>query len=180
MQASAMLEHDPDQPFQFADRATPSLWSIYLQDTWQAGPRLTVGVGVRFDASTLLLDRRRQWSPRVVSFQLASATVLRASVSRFFQPPQPENLLLSSSEQARELSPFASDDADGGGNLEPERQWAFETGIEHRFRRWRLDAASWRREGREMAGAVPRAWTFGSKSRDGRFGRAMPAPRSAR
>ena len=145
------LEHDLDHPFQFADRATPSLWSIYLQDTWQAGPRVTVGAGVRFDASTLLLDRR-QWSPRVgASFQLASATVLRASVSRFFQPPQPENLLLSSSEQARELSPFASDDAEAGADVEPERQWAFETGIEHRFRRWRLDAAYWRRDGREMA-----------------------------
>ncbi len=33
--------------------------------------------------------------------------MLRGSASRFFQPPQPENLLLSSSPQARELSPFA-------------------------------------------------------------------------
>ena len=112
---------------------------------------MTVGAGVRFDRSTLLLERR-QWSPRAgASFQVAGATVLRASVSRFFQPPQPEYLLLSSSEEARELSPFASEEAEGGAEVEPERQWAFETGIEHRFRRWRLDAAYWRRDGREMA-----------------------------
>ncbi len=145
------LEHGLDNPFVFNGRARPGIWSVYLQDTWQAGARLTVGAGVRFDRSTLLLDRQ-QWSPRAgASFQVADATVLRASVSRFFQPPQPEHLLLSSSEQARALSPFVSGDSEGGADVEPERQWAVDAGIEHRFRRWRLDVAYWRRDGRDMA-----------------------------
>jgi outer membrane receptor protein involved in Fe transport len=145
------LEHDEDNPFAFAEQASPQLWSIYLQDTWQLGPRATLGAGVRFDQSTLLLDRN-QWSPRAgAAFQLTPSTTARASVSRFFQPPQPEYVLLSSSEQARELSPFAEDTGEGGADVEPERQWAFEAGIAQQFRRWRLDAAYWRRDGRNMA-----------------------------
>ena len=57
------------------------------------------------------------------------------SVSRFYQPPQPEYLLLASSPDARELSPFLEDGGAGGADIEPERQWAFDAGIEHRFGR---------------------------------------------
>jgi hypothetical protein len=149
--SEAALEHDADDPFAFAGDARPSLWSLYIQDTWQAGTRLTIGAGVRFDRTTLLLPRH-QWSPRAgVSYRIGDATVLRGSASRFYQPPQPEHLLLSSSEEARELSPFRTDASEGGAEVEPERQWAFEGGVEHRFRRWRLDVAAWRRDGREVA-----------------------------
>ncbi len=107
------LEFDITHPFNFADRATPVLWSAYLQDDWTATDRLTIGAGFRFDESRLLLARR-QWSPRLgVAYRVADQTLVRGSVSRFFQPPQPENLLLASSEQARELSPFAEDGEDG-------------------------------------------------------------------
>jgi outer membrane receptor protein involved in Fe transport len=112
---------------------------------------LTIAAGVRFDRSTLLLARS-QWSPRVgLSFRLTDSTVLRASVNRHFQPPQPEYLLLSSSEEARELSPFETDEAVGGADVEPERQWAVEAGLDHRFGQWRIDAAWWRRDGREVS-----------------------------
>jgi outer membrane receptor protein involved in Fe transport len=145
------LEHDAANPFAFMERASPSLWSIYVQDTWHIGARATLAAGVRFDQSTLLLDRH-QWSPRAgAAFQLTGSTTVRGSVSRFFQPPQPEYVLLSSSEQARELSPFEEDTGEGGAEVEPERQWAFEAGVAQQFRRWRLDAAYWRRDGRDMA-----------------------------
>jgi outer membrane receptor protein involved in Fe transport len=145
------LAHDASDPFAFSGRGTPGLWSVYVQDTWQAGARLTVGAGVRFDRSTLLLDRHL-WSPRAGAvFQVTRATTGRVSVSRFFQPPQPEYLLLSSSEEARELSPFATDATEGGAAVEPERQWAFEAGVAQQFQRWRIDAAYWRRDGRDMA-----------------------------
>jgi outer membrane receptor protein involved in Fe transport len=145
------LDHDEDDPFVFAGDGNRSLLSFYVQDAWQAGDRLTVGAGIRFDRTTVLLDRY-QWSPRVgASFQAGPQTIVRGSVSRFFQPPQPEYLLLSSSEEARELSPFLTDDSEGGADVEPERQWAYEAGVEHRFRRWRLDAAYWRRHGRDVA-----------------------------
>ena len=104
--SDAALEFDVDQPFEFSGRATPTLWSVFLQDEWQAAASLTISGGVRFDASQLLLDRH-QWSPRIgAAYRAGASTVVRGSLSRFFQPPQPENLLLSSSEQARQLSPF--------------------------------------------------------------------------
>lgn len=144
------LEFDTTHPFRFADRAGPVLWSAYVQDDWTAPGGLTIGAGVRFDESRLLL-RRRQWSPRVgVSYRVADQTVVRGSVSRFFQPPQPENLLLASSVQARALSPFAEDGEAGGADVEPERQWAFEAGGEHRVgRSLRVDAALWHRSIRQ-------------------------------
>jgi outer membrane receptor protein involved in Fe transport len=144
------IEFDLAHPFTFADRAMPIMWSAYLQDDWAAADRVTIGAGVRFDASRLLLVRR-QWSPRVgVSYRVANQTFVRGSVSRFFQPPQPENLLLASSVEARALSPFAEDGESGGADVEPERQWALEAGVEHRAgNAVRIDAAFWHRSIRE-------------------------------
>ena len=144
------MEFDIANPFTFEDRARPMLWSAYLQDDWTAGDRLTIGAGFRFDDSRLLLARR-QWSPRLGGvYRVADQTLVRGSVSRFFQPPQPENLLLASSEQARALSPFAQDGEGGGADVEPERQWAFEAGVEHRAgRSLRVDAALWHRSIRQ-------------------------------
>ena len=149
--SDAAAEFDVDEPFEFSGQATPTLWSVFVQDEWQASSSLTVSAGVRYDASRLLLDRH-QWSPRIgAAYRAGTSTVVRGSLSRFFQPPQPENVLLSSSEQARQLSPFAQDDLGGGADLEPERQWAGELGVEHWLgRRLRLDAAIWYRSIREV------------------------------
>jgi hypothetical protein len=140
------IEHDTGNPFTFAGRDTPVLWSVFVQDEWTATDRLTLNGGVRFDESRLGL-LRRQLSPRVgAAYRAGRHTVLRGSVSRFFQPPQPENLLLSSSDEAWELSPFAEDGAEGGAPLEPERQWAFEAGLNQQLgTTFRLDASLWRR-----------------------------------
>lgn len=144
--SDAAIAFDADDPFRFAARATPSLLSMYLQDSWQASSKLTLAAGLRVDRSTLILSRS-QWSPRLgLAYRIDDRTTARGSISRFFQPPQPENLLLSSSAQARRLSPFADDDAPGGADVEPERQWAVEAGVTHRFPiGMRLDAAWWRR-----------------------------------
>jgi outer membrane receptor protein involved in Fe transport len=150
--SAAALAFDADDPFAFAGRATPAMWSVFLQDEWHPSDSLTFSAGLRFDASHLLLDRQ-QWSPRIgAAHRLGDKTVVRASVSRFFQPPQPENLLLSSSEQARRLSPFADDEAGGGAAIEPERQWAAEVGVEHWLGRWlRIDGAFWYRAIRQVS-----------------------------
>lgn len=145
-------------PFRFRDRASRNQWSFYVQDGLRATDRLTADFGVRFDRTHLLIPAS-QWSPRV-GFAYTwpeAATTLRASLNRFFQPPQPENLLLASSAVARALSPFAgagNEDGDGtgGAELEPERQTAWEVGID----RWfggiaRLDAAYWSRHVRNYA-----------------------------
>ncbi len=145
------IEHTLRDPFSFSGHAAPMMWSAFAQDEWAATARVTIGAGIRFDESRLLLNRR-QVSPRVgVAYRVADETVLRGSASRFFQPPQPENLLLSSSVEARELSPFAEDGGEGGADIEPERQWAFEAGVNHRVGLVRIDAAIWYRRVTEAA-----------------------------
>lgn len=140
------LEFTAQDPFEFDGEASPALWSFFAQDSWQAASRITLSGGLRFDRSKLLLDRT-QWSPRVgAAVRVSDTTVLRAAASRFFQPPQPENLLLSSSPEARVLSSITIDGHEGGADLEPERQWGSEAGIEQQIgRRARLDVAYWYR-----------------------------------
>jgi outer membrane receptor protein involved in Fe transport len=142
----AALQFTPDHAFDFEDRATPNLWSFYVQDAWRAASRLTLSGGVRYDRTRQLLERS-QWSPRIGgALRLGTSTLLRAAVSRFYQPPQPENLLLSSSPEARVLSAISVGDAVGGADLEPERQWGTEVGIDQPLGRFgRLDAAYWQR-----------------------------------
>jgi hypothetical protein len=140
------LNFTRSNPFEFSDRASPRMFSAFVQDAWQLASRVTLNGGIRIDSTRLLLPRS-QVSPRVgVAARITDTTLLRAAVSRFFQPPQPENLLLSSSPQARVLSSIEVGEAEGGADVEPERQWAFEGGIEHQLgARLRLDAAYWRR-----------------------------------
>lgn len=144
--SEGVLEHDDDDPFVFAGRANPTLFAMYVQDSIQFGRGLTVDVGVRFDRARMLIESS-QWSPRLgMAYHVpGSGTTIRASVDRFFQPPQAEYLLLGSSEQARELSPFV-DETGGGEELQPERQWAGEIGINQTLARAaRLDVSYWRR-----------------------------------
>jgi outer membrane receptor protein involved in Fe transport len=140
-------------PFRFQDRADRRQWSFYTQDRIRATDRLTVDFGIRFDRTRLLVPAS-QWSPRAGAAYTwpGSATTLRASFNRFFQPPQPEHLLLASSEAARALSPFADEEREGGAELEPERQTAWEVGVDQWFAgAVRLDAAYWSRHVRNYA-----------------------------
>jgi outer membrane receptor protein involved in Fe transport len=146
--SEAALAFDVDSPFAFAGRTSPWLFSAYAQDTWQAAPTLTIAAGVRFDRTRQLLPRH-QWSPRLgIAYAVTETTTLRGSLSRFYQPPQPEFLLLASSDEARVLSPFEQ----GGAAIEPERQWAVEAGVEHRFAHGvRIDLAYWDRDVEQFA-----------------------------
>lgn len=151
--SAAALEFTPDAPFVFHDSATPSLVSFYVQDSVRPFDRLTLDLGVRADWSRML-TRSSQWSPRVgAAYHWSSTdTTIRTSIGRFFQPPQPENLLLASSEQARELSPFIDEIGSGGGDLSPERQTAVEVGVEQLLARVvRLDVSYWHRSVKHAA-----------------------------
>jgi outer membrane receptor for ferrienterochelin and colicin len=146
------LAHDADDPFQFSGNANPTLFAFYIQDSVQFGRGLTVDFGVRADRSEML-SAASQWSPRLgAAYHVPNTgTIVRGSVDRFFMPPQAENLLLGSSEEARELSPFVDESIGGGEDLEPERQWATELGINHRFTPGvRLDVSYWRRRVRNV------------------------------
>ena len=145
--SEGVLEHDEDDPFVFRDRAQPTLFAFYIQDSVRFGRGLTVDFGVRADRATML-EAASQWSPRLgAAYRIRDTdTVIRGSLDRFFQPPQAENLLLGSSEQARELSPFVDETSGGGEEVEPERQWATEIGVNHSFAQGvRLDVSYWRR-----------------------------------
>ena len=145
--SDAVMEYTREQPFIFREAANPTLLSFFAQDSIRAANRLTVDVGLRADWSRML-TLASQWSPRVgASYHWPlTQTTVRGSFGRFFQPPQPENLLLASSEQARQLSPFAGDTGGGGAELTPERQTAVEVAVNQTFAgRMRLDASYWHR-----------------------------------
>ena len=134
------LAFDRDHPFVFEGRADRRQGSVYVQDTFSLD-RLTVNAGIRFDTTTVLV-RDDQLSPRIgASYFLPSLEMtLRGSYNRLFMPPQVENLLLSSSEEARVLAP------EGGADVFPEKQHAVEAGFMKALGAWgTLDAVYWRR-----------------------------------
>jgi outer membrane receptor protein involved in Fe transport len=150
--SAAAIGHDLDNPFSFSDRRRPWMLSLYAQDAYQPSDRLTLNFGARFDHSRLLIEAW-QLSPRVgVAYVVRPGTTLRGSVMRLFQPPQAEFLLLSSSEEARELSPFEDDDDIGGGaSIPPERQTALDASMSQELLSgWRVDATGWWRRGTDV------------------------------
>lgn len=143
------MEFGPDDPFEFDEDVVRHQGSFYFQDTVSPGDRMTVNAGLRFDWTTLLV-RESALSPRlgVTYYFPALRTTFRGSYNRLFKPPQVENLLLASSEEARELSPFE----DGGAEVPAERQHAFEAGFSRTLGDWvLLDAVYWWREVRNYA-----------------------------
>jgi outer membrane receptor protein involved in Fe transport len=146
----AALARTEDDPFVFSGRTRRGQLSLYAQDSWRALPKLTLQYGLRYDRTRLLLDES-QLSPRLgAAWRVSGATALRAAVNRFYQPPQAEFLLLSSSEQARRLS--VGGPAAGGADVKAERQTAFELGLEQSFAgALRLDLALWHRRVRHQA-----------------------------
>jgi TonB-dependent receptor-like protein/carboxypeptidase family protein len=121
-----VLEKEPDLPedvqefvfpnaFFFNDHRTGWEASAYVQDHINATRNLTFDLGARFDSYNFLVEKNYV-SPRLgMAYRIAkSRTVLRAAYNRFLQTPALENLLLSSSEEARIFSPGGEEE---GGAL---------------------------------------------------------------
>jgi hypothetical protein len=142
-------EFGPGNPFRFEEEVTRHQGAAFFQDTVSFGGNVSLNAGVRFDWTTLLV-RESALSPRigVAWYVPAIQATVRGSYNRLFKPPQAENLLLSSSPEARALSPFEA----GGAEVPAERQHAFELGIARALGTVAtLDAAYWRRSVRNYA-----------------------------
>ena len=153
----ALLEKQPDlpeeaqeftlaHPFFFNDHRTGSEGSLYVQDHLNATSNLTFDLGLRFDAYRFLVHKNFL-SPRLgAAYYIArTGTVLRASYGRFMETPALENLLLSSSEDARLFSPAGEDPALGdegrGAPVQVSRESQVDVGFQQGFSRYlRLDA----------------------------------------
>jgi outer membrane receptor for ferrienterochelin and colicin len=123
---------DPAQggmPFAFDRREVGTTLGLFAQDTISPNADLSISLGLRYDRYRLLIEESAV-SPRVgVAYHLhPTETVVRASYDRLFMPPFSENLLVSSSAQARALSP--NRDLGGGLDVRPERQHAYEVGVQ--------------------------------------------------
>ena len=145
--SEAALEFDRDNPFVFSGRTARAQFSSYIQDTFSPFKNLTINAGLRYDYSNLLVSEK-QLSPRlgVVYFIPRTKTALRGSFDRLYMPPQVENLLLASSEEARLLSPFATPEGGGSAVIKAERVSAYEVGFaQDVWGLFRFDAAYWSR-----------------------------------
>ena len=140
-----VLQFDENNPFLFEDRVVRGQASWYIQDTFSLLENLTLNMGLRFDHTAVLVSAS-QFSPRAaaVYYVPQTRTALRGSYNRLFMPPQVENLLLSSSQEARQLSPFVTSEGEGGAEVPPESQHAFEVGLAQDFSSLiKMDIAYW-------------------------------------
>ena len=137
------MDFTPDNPFLFTGHVSRRTQGVYGQDDFSPFKDLTLSLGVRYDHSNLLVSDD-QVSPRIgaVYYIPKTRTAVRASFNRLYAPPQTENLLIASSEQARELSPFA--DSGGGADIRPEKLSSWEVGFAQELpKSMRLNVAYW-------------------------------------
>lgn len=147
-----VIAFDKDAPFIFRERTARNQYSAYVQDAFSPFKNLSLQLGVRYDHSRLLVSAQ-QFSPRLgaVYFISKSNTAIRGSFNRLYQPPQVDNLLLSASEQAAQLSPFATPGSGGNAAIKPERTSAWEVGFaQDAAGLFKLDAAYWWRNFRNV------------------------------
>lgn len=144
------MDFTPGNPFRFSDYVTRGIQGVYAQDDFSPFRNLRISAGLRYDHSDLLVSDE-QASPRIgASYYVPyTRTVFRASFNRLYMPPQVENLLIASSEQARELSPFAA--SGGGADIRPETLSAWEVGFSQELpQNLRLNVAYWWRRFRNI------------------------------
>ena len=135
--------------FTFKDQKQGAYKSVYIQNTMLIANNLTVNAGLRLDQISFLVNDTAL-SPRLgmVYYLPTIRATFRSSYNRLFMPHQLENILLSSSTEARKLSPFTHTSVnDGGSELIPERQHAFDLGFAKKLGNAGLiDISYWHRD----------------------------------
>jgi hypothetical protein len=137
-------------PFGFDGAKVGNTVGLFVQDTLTPFPDLHLSLGLRYDHHQLLVEESAV-SPRLgMAYHVHdSGTVIRASYSRIFMPSFSENLLLSSSPQARSLAPKGNQ---AGADVLGERQHAVEVGVQQAIgMHARLDVAYYRKDIRNVA-----------------------------
>jgi len=148
--SDAAMAFTPDHPFFFSDQVSRGTQGAYAQDDFSPFRNLTISAGLRYDHSHLLVSDQ-QVSPRIgaIYYLPKTRTALRASFNRLYMPPQIENLLIASSQQARDLSPFAQ--SGGGADIRPETLSSWEVGFSQELpKALRLNVAYWWRRFRNI------------------------------
>lgn len=132
----------PANPFVFRERHNGWEGSAYFQDHFNATRNLTLDLGLRFD-SYHFLTQKNYFSPRLgLAYYIPrTKTVLRAAYNRFLETPALENLLLSSSDEARIFSPGAGVGEPSGAPVNVSREWQVDFGFQQQLARYlRFDA----------------------------------------
>lgn len=135
-------------PFVFAGDKVGQNLGAFIQDTFSPVEDLNISLGVRVDRYKLLIEKSAV-SPRAgIAYHVhQTGTVMRGSYSRLFMPPFSENLLLSSSAEARALS-----QNEQSGDVQPEMQHAFEFGLQQALASHaKIDVAYYRKDIRNVA-----------------------------
>ena len=149
--SEGVLEHDEDDPFVFRGRAHPTLFALYAQDSIQirARPdgRFRRPLRSRSHAASKPRSGARG-SARRITCRTAARSFAGRSIDSFSRL---RRRICCSGRRNRRASCRRSWTRPGGGEeLEPERQWATELGVNQALARGlRLDVAYWRRRVRE-------------------------------
>ena len=142
---SNIFGFNSESPFSFQEAVSEGQVGWYVQDIFSPLQNLTISAGLRFD-KTWLAAPDSGFSPRLgsVYYIQRTKTSIRGSYNKLFRPPQVENLLISSSEKARQLSIFTTPEGDGGTSVPPERQHTFEVGFAQAiYNLMKFDIAYW-------------------------------------
>lgn len=129
-----VLQYTLDNPFLFNDRRSGLLSSAFVQDRLSLGQHLTFDLGLRLDHPDVVVHAT-QLSPRIGAAYriIRTHTTVFASYNRLIGVPPLENLLLSSSAQARQLEDNPPDPADGNRAMRIEKQNQYQFGFRQQF-----------------------------------------------
>src|SRR5699024_6159464 len=112
-------------------RFTAKTWSVYVQDEWSIGDKLTLNYGLRGDIYKAFRTES-QISPRLgLVYQATYNTVLHAGYSRYFTPPATEAITAADIDKFDGTTNAVSDH----GNTVPlaERSDYFDAGIQQKI-----------------------------------------------
>ncbi|MDB5694231.1 MAG: TonB-dependent receptor [Alphaproteobacteria bacterium] len=138
------------EPFGIADNSAATEWtySVYLQDEWRILPRLTLNLGVRFDAYRGYRSER-QLSPRAnLVWTPGTGTTFHLGYARYFSPPPFANIATPT------VAKFVGTSAESPGlqSTTPfaERQDYFDAGIQQKMGGFTIGIDAYDRKSRNL------------------------------